>query len=445
MAMQLLQYLTDTTGHALQILPPMLLYFLSVPDECFHNTRQKTSLCFCSAVTFEILISSAVKLVITEKYAGINPDTITFLLLIAEFMMLMTLTKNYVLVHTGPNRIIVLLGFFWFTVQYSAVKLILIHHTHTDTYDAVTVFVFAAVTVFLFPVMNRLMTPYAREYLLTRDRVRPQVKMIVSVMAVISLVQVFTVSRRLGGKEMPLFALMSVCIMLVYMLLIRYVVVEEQRTRIELQLLTSQIGPHFILNTMNAICNLVEKDPKEAVKAIYDFSGYLRMNVSAMEKTMPVSFREELAHVRFYLSIEKLRFREELEIEIDTPVTDFLLPALTVQPMVENAVRHGIRAKPGKGKLLLQTRETDDAYEIIIRDDGVGFRSPFDSESKLPLTKGEHYGLANVRARLNRMVGGKLMVESEPGNGTTVTIQIPKRKEYMRLFWRKYAYEGFDS
>ncbi|MBR0172650.1 MAG: histidine kinase [Lachnospiraceae bacterium] len=373
-----------------------------------------------------------------------NPDMITFSLLIAEFLSLMIFSKRFVFVHAGPNRIIVLLGFFWSTVQYTIVKLILIRHPHTDTYDGITLLVFAAVTAVLFPVMDKLMSPYAKEYLLIRDRVRPQVKAIVTVMALISLVQVFTVSWRSGQKELPLLALMSVSIMVVYMLLIRYVVVEEQRTRIELQLLTSQIGPHFTRNTLNAICNLIDKDPKAAIRAIYDFSGYLRMNVNAMGRTQPVPFQEELQHVMFYLSIEKLRFREELQIEYDIPVTGFFLPALTVQPMVENAVRHGIRSKKGRGKLLLRTRETEKAYEVVIQDDGVGFQNPFDYEEREVKNRGEHYGLANVRARLNRMVGGRLIVESETGKGTTVTIQIPKSREQAKLQRKEEADESTD-
>ena len=150
------------------------------------------------------------------------------------------------------------------------------------------------------------------------------------------------------------------------------------------------------------------------------------MNFEALKKETPVMFEEELKHVRFYLSIEKLRFRDELDIKIDTPVTDFELPALTVQPMVENAVRHGLRGKEGPGSLVLNTRETDDAYEVVIRDDGVGM-DPTRDGANLSQESGSHYGIRNVRERLRRMVGGTLHMESAPGSGTTVTIRIPKR------------------
>ena len=150
------------------------------------------------------------------------------------------------------------------------------------------------------------------------------------------------------------------------------------------------------------------------------------MNFEALKKETPVMFEDELKHVRFYLSIEKLRFRDELDIRIDTPVTDFALPALTVQPMVENAVRHGLRGKEGAGSLLLHTRATDDAYEIVIRDDGIGMELSRDG-ANLSQENGSHYGIRNVRERLRRMVGGTLHMESVPGSGTTVTIRIPKQ------------------
>ena len=159
---------------------------------------------------------------------------------------------------------------------------------------------------------------------------------------------------------------------------------------------------------------------------MYDFSGYLRMNFEALKKETPVRFEEELKHTWFYLSIEKLRFRDELNIEIDTPVTDFELPALTIQPMAENAVRHGLRGKEGAGSILLRTRETDDAYEVIIRDDGVGMDAPPEG-AIVSQDNGNHYGIMNVRARLRQMVGGSLLIESKKGAGTTVTIRIPKR------------------
>ncbi|MBR0092368.1 MAG: histidine kinase [Lachnospiraceae bacterium] len=421
------RYVIDAAGHASQIIPPILLYFLCVPEERYRFSKRKTVGYFCAGTVLLILVTSAVKFIILRQYPEIRPNYITLGLLVVDFGLMMLVTKRLAFVHAGPNRVIILLGLFATSMHYTISGLILISHIHADTYDLMTILVYSVVTAILFPLMKHLMVPYAREYLLTRDRVRPQVKIIVSVMAVISLVQIYAVSRHTNDLELPLLALMSLCVSGIYMLLIRYVAVEEQRARIELHLLSSQIRPHFICNTLNTIANLVDEDQDATLRAIYDLSGYLRMNVEALERNEPVRFEEELEHAKFYLSIEKLRFREELEIEIDTPVTDFELPALTVQPIVENAVRHGLRAKEGKGKLWLSTGENDHAYEVVIRDDGVGFQQSIGEEKALRLNGEGHYGIVNVRARLKRMVRGDLIIESETGKGTTVIIQIPKR------------------
>lgn len=431
--MFLTRILIDVLGHSIQILPLILMYFMCVPEERFRFSARTTVRWFLVVFSSGILLSSAAKILFLQAYPSFNPDLITFAFLILDFLLMMIVTRHVVYVHAGPNAVIILLGFFWMAMMYTMVNLLLIAHPRSATYDGWTLLAYAVITLFSFPVMRRLMVPYAKEYLLTRNFVRPQVKIIIFIMAIISIVQLLSVSRHTDKDALPLLSLMSVCIMVVYMLLIRYVVVEERRTGMELQLLTSQIGPHFILNTLNAISNLVDEDRDATMQAIYDFSGYLRMNFEALDKNTPVPFTEELEHVRFYLSIEKLRFREELEIDIDTPVTDFMLPALTVQPMVENAVRHGLRAKEGVGTLHLATRETDQAYEIVIRDDGAGFYLMQEQEAAAALQNHSgHYGIVNVRSRLARMVNGTLLIESLPGLGTTVTIQIPKKKGPLR-------------
>ncbi|MBR5970664.1 MAG: histidine kinase [Lachnospiraceae bacterium] len=428
--MDMTRYVSDVTGHAIQFIPAMLLYFRCVPEERYRFAKRKTVGWFCLAFCMEILLTSAVKLMITERNPRSNPDLITYACLVAEFILLMAATGRVMQVHKGPNRVIVLLSFYWAVMLYALTRLLLAWHTTEVTYDATTIVVLLIVTLVLFPAAVFLMAPFAREYLLVRDRVRPQVKATVTIMTVISLVQVYAISLHPDRQELPFLALMSVSITVIYMLLIRYVVVEEQRTGMELHLLASQIRPHFIRNALNAICNLVDEDPQATIQAIYDFSGYLRMNYEALEKSAPVPFTEELEHAKFYLSIEKLRFRDELQMEIDTPVTDFFLPALTVQPMVENAVRHGLRAKEGGGTLRLSTRETDRAYEVVIQDDGVGFQNRQAEEDGVRPPGGGHYGLVNVEARLKRMVSGSISIDSVSGEGTSVIIRIPKKEEH---------------
>jgi sensor histidine kinase YesM len=138
-----------------------------------------------------------------------------------------------------------------------------------------------------------------------------------------------------------------------------------------------------------------------------------------------IYFEKELSFVNAYLDIEKVRFDDELLIMFDIGVSNFKLPVLTVQPIVENAVKHGTSKKEGVSNLYISTRETESFYEIEIRDTGVGFdeRTCQDDDRK-------HIGISNVRQRLETLCNGTLTIESTLGVGTTALIKIPKKEEY---------------
>lgn len=194
---------------------------------------------------------------------------------------------------------------------------------------------------------------------------------------------------------------------------------ELQESRISIML--SQMQPHFIFNTLNTIYHLCSMDPAAAKSTISAFSEYLRNNIDNLEQRDMIPFEKELSFVRTYLDIEKIRFDDELEITMDIRATGFNLPVLTVQPIVENAVKHGTSKKEGVAELHISSRETADAFVITIADTGVGF----DPES-CTADGHRHVGIANVRQRLQNLCGGTLTVESERGVGTTATITIPK-------------------
>ncbi len=200
--------------------------------------------------------------------------------------------------------------------------------------------------------------------------------------------------------------------------------VEENHT-LQTEIMLSQIKPHFIFNTLGAIRRLCRSDP-EAREAIGKFSLYLRGNMDSLSLREPVAFTTELEHTKAYLALEQLRFGDELAVAYDLETTGFLLPTLTLQPLVENAVRHGIRAKAsGAGTVTVATRETPDSYEISVSDDGPGFdpaEKPDDGRS--------HIGLENVRERIRRLCGGDLRIESRPGQGSRVTIVLPKERDH---------------
>ena len=212
---------------------------------------------------------------------------------------------------------------------------------------------------------------------------------------------------------------------------------EQLRAELELEklrvdIMLSQIKPHFLYNSLTVIKHLCRRDPELAEKAVVDFSTYLRGNMDSLSVDVPIRFEKELDHTKAYLSLEKLRFEGDLQIKFDIQSTGFYLPALTLQPIVENAVRHGVReTKDGKGTVTIAARELYDRYEITVADDGSSFEP-----RKNPDTDKPHIGIENVRYRLKNMCGGTLSFQSATGQGTVATISVPKGDQYADL-WRR--------
>ena len=197
---------------------------------------------------------------------------------------------------------------------------------------------------------------------------------------------------------------------------------EALREQLEIDLLLSQIQPHFLFNVLYIIQEICHIDPETAAAAIEAFSKYLRHNMDSISIRAPIPFEEELEHVRHYVSLQQLRFGDALQVQYELECTDFKMPTLTLQPIVENAVRYGVRMAPeGRGKVLVRTIERPDCYEIDVIDNGPGF-----DENNLPEDGMSHTGLSNVRDRLRHMSGGDLIVNSAAGEGTTVRMILPK-------------------
>ena len=204
--------------------------------------------------------------------------------------------------------------------------------------------------------------------------------------------------------------------------------IEEEKRAVELKLqesqisiMLSQIQPHFLYNTLNSIYQLCETNPMRARSLVNSFSEYLRNNLSSLEESGLIPFATELSHVNTYLDIEKVRFEDALEIEYNIKCVDFSLPVLTVQPIVENAVKHGTSKKRGGGTVKISTNEDKESYIITVSDTGCGF------DPTKPKDDGKrHVGIENVRQRLSNMCSGTLTIESTVGVGTLATIIIPK-------------------
>lgn len=200
---------------------------------------------------------------------------------------------------------------------------------------------------------------------------------------------------------------------------------ELAQTRIEvsdsrIKVMVSQIQPHFLFNTLDTIYGLCDEDKELAKEAIASFSRYLRTNLDSLSRSTPVPIETELEHVRTYLELERMSDEGKIAYELDVQASNFSVPALSVQTLAENAVKHGIGKREEGGNVVVQTREHPDEFTVTISDDGVGFAQDEQSET------GSGVGIANTRARLEAMCSGTLEVESEPGVGTTIVMHIPK-------------------
>lgn len=205
---------------------------------------------------------------------------------------------------------------------------------------------------------------------------------------------------------------------------LRFVREHEQALRAEqrIQIMISQIQPHFLFNTLSTIQALCRIDPELASDTLARFGTYLRQNIDSLSEAKLIPFEKELDHTRVYAEIEGIRF-PFIEVEYEIEDDDFSLPALTLQPLVENAIRHGIRGQYD-GRVSVHSFREEGEHVIVIRDNGRGFDTG-DLSQKEP----GHIGLRNVRDRVEELCGGTLQIKSRINEGTTVTIRIPATEE----------------
>jgi len=194
---------------------------------------------------------------------------------------------------------------------------------------------------------------------------------------------------------------------------------EARLASAELQILKMQLHPHFLFNTLNTIYNLVPINTREAQGMITRLSNLLRLSLDHVA-TETVTLRDELVFVMEYIQIEKVRFEERLRIEQDLPAETLLaeVPNMILQPLIENAIRHGVSKKAAGGTIRISSRREGGRLLILVTDDGV--------PPALPPSKNAGIGLANTRARLTRLYGQDFSFGLEPcGQGTQVRLDIP--------------------
>ena len=206
--------------------------------------------------------------------------------------------------------------------------------------------------------------------------------------------------------------------------------VAEQKKELEekrISIMLSQIQPHFLYNTLTSIQMLCSIDAEEARNALGDFSKFLRANMDSLKSLEPIPFIRELEHVTNYLHLEQLRFEDDLEVIYDLRARDFFLPALTIQPIVENAVKYGF-SKSDVGEVItirISTYKEENFYVVEIQDNGSGFDAAGIEEIPTHADGRSHIGLSNVQSRVRQMSGGDVILHSQSGMGTTVKILIP--------------------
>ena len=216
--------------------------------------------------------------------------------------------------------------------------------------------------------------------------------------------------------------------------LLDQVTTEQIRLRkAEFELLQAQINPHFLYNTLDTIVWLAEAgDQKRVVSMVGNLSDFFRTSLNQGKDI--ISIREELAHVRSYLEIQQVRYQDILHYEITVPedLYEYKIPKITIQPLVENALYHGIKNKRGQGTITVTGKRNENGFVLYVRDNGIGMTQERLNEvragiQKLSYTGKEIYGLYNVNERIRLNFGETygISIESTYGEGTCVSISLP--------------------
>ena len=227
-----------------------------------------------------------------------------------------------------------------------------------------------------------------------------------------------------GHQEYPIsfltVAVVTSCVFYYIWLHLQFVRRHEQDLMAaqRIQIMMSQIKPHFLYNTLSTIQALCRIEPEKAFDTTGKLGAYLRQNIDAIGEADLIPLSRELEHTRIYAEIEMIRF-PNIKVEYHIMDWNVRVPPLSIQPIVENAIRHGVRVRKS-GLVVVTVEKKDDRHVITVRDNGKGFDT-----SSLEEAGKEHIGIRNVRERIERMAKGEMTIESRPGEGTCVVITLP--------------------
>ena len=203
---------------------------------------------------------------------------------------------------------------------------------------------------------------------------------------------------------------------------------EQENKNLQMNLLTNDVRPHFILNTLGAIRSTIRRDPDRAYDLLYDFSKYIRKNMEKKDYSKKVPFLEEMDYIKTYLKLEQLRFEDRIQVIFDIQIHDFWILPLSIQPFVENAVKHGLLGRKEGGHIWITTKELEKEIQIIVQDDGVGFDTKaFWKE----IGEIKSIGLKSSLLRLENEMKAVCKMESSTNqeqSGTYIEIRIPKKE-----------------
>ena len=204
---------------------------------------------------------------------------------------------------------------------------------------------------------------------------------------------------------------------------------EIQLNEARIKISTGQMQPHFLYNALASIREVVLENPEYAADLIFDFTTHLRACIKSMAGEEMISFSQEIENIKAYVSIEKMRFGDKMQVEYDIQESDFQIVPLSIQPLVENAIRHGIYERGNEGSIVkISSYRQKDKINIMIEDNGVGF----DVEKIAKEVKAherDSTGLQNLIFRFENLMNATVNIESVIGTGTKVTIKIPVKGE----------------
>lgn len=203
---------------------------------------------------------------------------------------------------------------------------------------------------------------------------------------------------------------------------------EESLNNMRMKSFIDQMHPHFLYNSLSSIREIVLQDPEYGAELIYDFTTHLRAGIRAATGADLIPFAQEMENIRAYVNIEEMRFAGRLKVEYDIAAEDFEVPPLSIQPLVENAIRHGIyESEKEIGTVLVKTERRDGSVLISVTDDGCGF-DPEKTGEEIAAGEKDSTGLYNAMFRLENLLGASISIKSAPGEGAQVTVTIPEKR-----------------